>query len=425
MTVLVLQRGPLADSAYHEWLAAYDGRVVLVASAGHLAPGERLPLHHDKYAHAEAFDDYDDNPEVERRAVELAVKFDCGHVVACAERDLERAARIREALDLPGARPAAVTPYRDKWEMKRVAGAAGLPVAPQALLTGGGALRDFVAGHGLPVVVKPRRGAGSVGVRVLSEPAETEAFAAALPALAPGAEPAELVEAFVPGDMFHVDGVVLDGRIVTMWPFEYLFRLASFQVDRGSRLDLSLAPSDPLTARLLDFAERVLAALPRQRHHAFHIEVFRTPADELVLCEAACRPPGAALRHVHRAMFGFDPAEAAVRAELALPPVPGAERTDGRLAPYAMAGELLTMKRPGRVRRLPYGVEGALGVTWHRTNAEPGGLLAAPKASSDVLTATVVSAPDRDTCERRMRTLGARILAETEIVPEERTREKQ
>ncbi|MFC5215362.1 ATP-grasp domain-containing protein [Streptomyces coerulescens] len=418
MTVLVLHRGALADSPYHEWLAGYYGRIVLLASAGHLAPGETLPWEHEAYAHVEAFDDYDDHPDVERRALELAVKFGCGYVVACAERDLERAARIRAALDLPGARPAAVLPFRDKWEMKRVAARSGLPVAAQALLTGGGVLRDFVARHGLPVVVKPRRGAGSVGVRVLSEPAEAEAYDAAPVAAAADGEPAELVEAFVPGEMFHVDGLVLDGRIVTMWPFEYLFRLASFRVDRGSRLDLSLDPSDPLTARLLDFAERVLAALPRQRHHAFHIEVFRTPDDELVLCEAACRPPGAALRHVHRAMYGFDPAEAAVRAELALPAAPGAALTGERLAPQAMAGQLLIMKRPGRVRRLAHGVAESSGVTWHRTNAEPGGLLTAPKASSDVLTATVVRAADRAGCESRMRALGARILAETEIVPE-------
>jgi biotin carboxylase len=415
MTVLVLHRGPLADSPYHRWLAAHDGPIVLLASARHLAPGERLPVEHEKYAHAEMFDDYDDCPEVERRAGELAVKFGCTHVVACAERDLERAARIRERLGLPGARPAVVTPYRDKWRMRRLAARAGVPVAAQALLTSGDALRAFVADHGLPVVVKPRRGAGSVGVRVLANAEDAEAMAAGPVTTTPEREPARLVETFVPGEMLHVDGVVLDGRIVTMWPFAYLFRLASFREDRGARLDLSLDPADPLTGRLLEFAERVLSALPRQRDHAFHIEVFHTPTGELVLCEAACRPPGAALRHVHRAMFGFDPAEATVRAELGL----GGTGPAGRPAPRAMAGQLLIMKRPGRVRSLPHRVEEAAGVVWHRTNAAVGGVLSAPTASSDVLTATVVTGGDRAECEQRMRALGARILAQTEIEPGE------
>ncbi|MEV7003112.1 NikS protein [Streptomyces sp. NPDC093982] len=413
MTVLVLHRGPLADSPYHRWLAAHDGPIVLLASARHLAPGERLPWNDEKYAHTEAFDDYDDRPEVERRAVELAVKFGCTHVVTCAERDLERAARIRERLDLPGARPGAVTPYRDKWLMRQVVARSGVPVAAQALLSSGDALRAFVAEHGLPVVVKPRRGAGSVGVRVLTDAGQVEAEASRPVATSADSEPAELVETFVAGEMLHVDGVVLDGRIVTMWPFAYLFRLASFREDRGARLDLSLDPADPLTGRLLDFAERVLAALPRHRDHAFHIEVFRTPEDELVLCEAACRPAGAALRQVHRAMYGFDPAEATVRAQLGLGGVP----TAARLTPQAMAGQLLTMKRSGLVRRLPHRVADSAGVVWHRTNATVGGVLSAPTASSDVLTATVVTGADRAECELRMRTLGARILAETEIEP--------
>jgi biotin carboxylase len=403
MTVLVLHRSALVPNPYHQWLSDAAEPIVLLASA------ERLRLHrealpaHPAYQHVEVIADYDDSPEVEERARELAARFGVRQILACQEPDLERAARLREALGFPGPYPAQVAQFRDKWEMKRRARAAGIPVAQHKLLSDQHVLPEFARAHGLPVVVKPRRGHGSTDVRILPDWHAVTTLAAE-PARTAGGEPACLVESYVPGALHHIDGLILDGRVLTMWPFEYLFTPASFGTDRDARLDVALDAADPRTAPLMDFAARTLDALaPAPQDFAFHIEVFQTPGGTFVLGEAACRAPGAALREAHRAMFGMDPAAVAVRAQLGLPTV---DAFAGPRRPRQLAGEMLLMKQPGTVTRLPAGAEGFPGVRWHRVFAMAGERLEVPEFCADVLAAFVVGADTRAECERRMRELG-------------------
>jgi biotin carboxylase len=412
MTVLILHRGSLAANPYERWLADCPDDLVLLASQDQLdLLGESAPAARPPFAHVETVRGYDDAEPVASRSAALAAEYGVRRVIACQERDLERAAELREVLGLDGTRAGEVAAYRDKLEMKRLAAEAGLAVAAHAPISSAGALERFVAGHGLPVVVKPRRGAGSVGLTVLHTRPELAEFLAA-----GGADDGDarglLAEEFVHGPMYHLDGFSSGGRIVTMWPSRYLYSLATFAQDHGGRMDVMLSPDDPLTPSLIEFGERTLAALPSPGHFAFHIEVFHAPDGRLVLCEAACRAGGASIREVHRAAFGFDPAEAAVRAELGLP-LPFAE--SGRLAPQAIAGQLLLMKRPGVVRRVPSGVDAFGWVTHHRIGLAPGQVLERPTFSGDFMASFVAAAPGRDVLEARLRELTGWFDAGTEI----------
>ncbi len=105
-------------------------------------------------------------------------------------------------------------------------------------------------------MLKPVDSAGSVGLRILESREELDAH------LADGLDlygphlPNLLAEAFVPGRMCHVDGLVVDGRTVFAWPSQYQYTLASYRTDTGGRLDLTLDTDDPLTGRLLEFTDR-------------------------------------------------------------------------------------------------------------------------------------------------------------------------
>jgi hypothetical protein len=214
----------------------------------------------------------------------------------------------------------------------------------------------------------------------------------------------------------------VDGRTVAAWPSQYQYELASFGSDPGPRVDLTLDVDDPLTPRLLDLVERTLAALrpagSRLRTHAFHAEVFHTPDDRLVLCEIAGRSGGAKIREVFETLFGVQLAVQVTRAEAGLP-LPVVEVTPGGpgpLLPRCMSGQVLTMKRPGLVRALPAPPrEEWLRGFW--LFAEEGQVIAPAAGSADFLTAAVGSAPTRTECERRLRALGDRVIAETKIVP--------
>lgn len=430
MGVLIMHRGSLRATPYQEWLAEYDGDAVLLASREQLAAhGERLPSAAGRFRHTEEMSDYDHGPPVARRAAELIEEHGLRRIVAVAEVDIGRAAALRDRYDLPGQRAAGAAVYRDKLLMKQAVEAAGIPVAGHRPVGAPDEITAFAAEHGLPVVVKPRTGAGSIGLAVLREEAGLRDFAAARAAAGDlrdtAGEAAWLAERFVPGTMFHIDGMVLDGRVVTLWPSHYRYALAAFAEDPGGRKDVALDPADPMTGRLAAFGERVLCALGGPPDFAFHIEVFHTPDDELVLCEAACRPGGAGIRVMHRAMFGLDPAEVMVRAQLGLPVRPlvdaaagsagtddagtdaaagpagaGSGRAAGgrgghRLRPRRLAAQLLFMKRAGTVRSLP--ADDPDRFPWilrSQRFAAVGDRLGPAEHSGDFLLGYVLTAPD-------------------------------
>ncbi|MER0446899.1 NikS protein [Streptomyces sp. Edi4] len=414
MTALILHRGSFRANPYERWLDGYGSDVVVLASHEQLVVhGEELPTA-APYVHAESLPDYDTSSRVAERAAELIQEFGVSDLVACQENDLERAAHLRARFGLPGQRPESVVAYRDKWEMKRAAVRAGIPVARHALVSAPQDLTDFIAAHGLPVVVKPRRGAGSIDLAVLRTAAAVDAWLAG-PWLDGGDEGGGagwLVEAFVEGAMCHIDGVVLDGRIVSMWPSQYTYVLADYR-DRSGRMDIALDADDPLRHRLTAFGERLLEAFGHDGNFAFHIEVFRTPDDELVLCEAACRAGGAGVRDVYRAMFGYDPAELPVRSQLGLPLTHG--NVEERRAPARIGGQLLFMRRPGTVHRLPDPAGMPEGVVQHKYFAAPGDRMAEAWHSGDFLAAFVVVGADRAQCEERIRALEKWFLAGLDV----------
>ncbi|MGW5051338.1 ATP-binding protein [Actinokineospora sp. NPDC004072] len=419
MSILILHRFPLEPFPYHEWLADYPGDVVVLAARDKIEQaGEPVPVGHLGYTHLELLDRFDDPELVEKTAFELATQFRVDRVITHHEGDLSTAARLRERLGLPGPRPADVLPFRDKALMKRLVAGAGVEVAAHTVPSTAEDVLAFADEHGLPVVLKDRAGFSAIGLRILRERAELVEHAHAV--FADGPRDDLLLEAFVPGRMCHVDGMVIGGRTVLAWPSQYQYDLASFGTDRGARVDLTLDPDDPLTPRLLAATDDIMAALKADggglADHAFHAEIFHTPDDRLVLCEIAARPAGAKVRDVLHTLFGVDHVHYTTRALAGLPLPALAEVLAGGPLPQprTMAGQMLTMKRPGLVKSVPAApAEPWVERFW--VYAKPGELIPPAGGSSDFLTAVVGSAPTRAQCEQRLRALGEVFVAQIDI----------
>lgn len=396
MTALILHRGKLAASPYRRWLSDYAGDLVLLVSGEDLERyGETPPTVADGYAHVEVFPDYQTGASLDARVLELAPRLSVRHLVARYERDLIRAAVLRETLGLPGQRRHSAEAFCDKTVMKAYAEAAGLPVARHATVDTAADVYAFVARHGLPVVLKPRVGAGSVDTWIIRDEGELDRVLGAEIASSPRFLANMLVESFVSGPMYHVDGLVVDGRVVLSWPSRYVDSLVSYR-GSGSRIDVTLAPDDPLTAPMRAFADRLVSALPTPPTCAFHAEVFHPPDGEIVLCEIACRAGGVAIRDIMAGMFGVDLAETTVRAQAGLPP-PAVPAT----VPRRMMGQVLVMKRPGLVRAVPDRVP-LDGVVAYRPSVVVGQRVAAPRFSGDVAALVVAEADTASGCRQRL-----------------------
>jgi biotin carboxylase len=93
------------------------------------------------------------------------------------ELGLLPAARINEALGLGGESVATVELLLDKWRMRQHLAAKG--ISPVACAVGRSTqdVREFVQAHGLPIVVKPIRESGSLGVFCVRDQADVDAVA--------------------------------------------------------------------------------------------------------------------------------------------------------------------------------------------------------------------------------------------------------
>ena len=156
--------------------------------------------------------------------------------------------------------------------------------------------------------------------------------------------------------------------------------------------------SDPLSARLQAEAGRLIAALPRAPHIAFHAEFFLDKSDRLLLCEVACRPGGSGIADMIEVAHGFNLYEQWVRRSFALPielPNSGARGS---------AGSLLIPPRPGRLRALPAETP----FDWvvdYRPNSAPDKIWQAPSFSTANIASFIIAGRNAAEVEARMRLL--------------------
>lgn len=339
---LLLSRQPLSKRPLQDWLDDTAGSVVLLTTHKAVAESADVLMKHFPMHHlVERYGTWETEFVAERVGRELGVEL----VASTSEHDVLRAARLRERLGLPGQHSDSALAFRDKYRMKRVAEAAGIAVPPFAQVNSPKDLLDFVAAHGYPVVVKPRFGAGASGVSILQQDADVTAFLAAETGAEPPYLPGQwMVETFVHGDFFHVDGIMSDGGIVHGWPSQYNGGLAEQVRDEGCVSSAQLAPADDRRALLMDLTSRVIGALPGSAIPlAFHLEAWLDGSGRPVLCEIASRAGGGRIAETYERTFGIQLAREGLRAQCGAP----LSLSSQPAAPSAQSGWVLFPLRHG------------------------------------------------------------------------------
>jgi hypothetical protein len=236
-------------------------------------------------------------PYAELRIRQMAATRPFARIITDNEYDLERVARIREDLGIPGQSARSATSFRDKVVMKQTASrtVATPRFARLATITD---LTDFIAENDYPVVVKPVSQGGSRDITVLRGEDDLLAFSRR------HWRDDLMAEDFVEGEIYHVDAIIAPGyRFVAS--SRYL-RDCLGVLSGQNNGSLQLDPRDKLARRLEEFLDQVLDAFDTPETSAYHLEVFRTPEDEFVLCEIASRVGGSRIPALTRATYGLD-----------------------------------------------------------------------------------------------------------------------
>ena len=142
-------------------------------------------------------------------------RFD--RIAALDEFDLETAAQIREHMRVRGMGVTASAYYRDKLAMRIGALESGFLVPEFCRVLNYDELRAYMAHVPAPWLLKPRSEASALGIRKIQDP---EQLWRALDELA-DRQSRFLIEQFVPGDIFHVDSIVSEGKVVFSVAHQY------------------------------------------------------------------------------------------------------------------------------------------------------------------------------------------------------------
>ncbi|MEU7769660.1 hypothetical protein AB0B25_32035 [Nocardia sp. NPDC049190] len=245
-------------------------------------------------------------------------------IVGLSEYDLLTAARLREEFDVAGDRPDHVRRFRDKLPMGEAIAAAGISVPAFAPAPDRYSVRKFAELHGFPVIVKPRLGAGSVGVVKV----DSEDGIAALPDLT--SEP-YMVQQYCPDDIGFIDGV-WDGSGLGPWRASYYVNNCLDFATAGGALGTVEIDDPRLVPHFAEYTESVCAALAGKTPTVFHLEYFLgyrgDGSPHIQFLEVAARISGGETPNLWRDVHGYDLIGAALDIQLGRTPHTG-QLTDG------------------------------------------------------------------------------------------------
>lgn len=223
-------------------------------------------------------------------------------IVALDDFDVEKGAYLREHFRIPGMGQTTARYFRDKLAMRVRAAEAGIPVPAFSSLFNDADIAHFAATVPAPWIVKPRGQASATGMKKIYS---TEELWQHLEKL--GADRHEyLVEQFKPGDVYHVDALSQNGKVIFSRASQYLS--TPFEVAHGGGIFRSVVTpfgSDD-EVKLLELCDKVMDAFGMQ-YSASHTEFIRNrETGELYFLETASRVGGAHLAEMVEASSGVN-----------------------------------------------------------------------------------------------------------------------
>ncbi|MEW6281337.1 MAG: ATP-grasp domain-containing protein [Candidatus Eremiobacterota bacterium] len=242
-------------------------------------------------------------PDITNAVSYLARERHIDRIVALDDYDVETAAALREHLRSPGMGDTTARYFRDKLAMRVQAQDHGLPVPQFVHVLNYDDIREFMRRVPPPWMLKPRSEAGAVGIKKV----EHEADLWATLALLGDRQSHYLMEAYVPGDVFHVDSIIYDRKMLYQIAHRYgeppmkVSHLGGIFTTRT----MSAAREGPLVKKLKELNEKVVETMGMVRG-VTHAEFIRGHDGTVYFLELAARVGGAHIDRLVEAASGIN-----------------------------------------------------------------------------------------------------------------------
>jgi biotin carboxylase len=223
-------------------------------------------------------------------------------IVALDEFDIEVAARLREHLCIPGMPTSVAYNYRDKLAMRTTARNKGFLVPEFTRVVNYEELSHFMQTVPTPWLLKPRSSASAIGIR---KAPNSDSVWQSLNEL--GDEQSDFIlERFVPGEIYHVDSIVLDGKVIFQVAHKYGKPPMQVMHDGGVFTTRTLDRNGEEWRALTELNQALVPALGMTRG-VTHAEYIRSHADgRFYFLEVAARVGGAFIAEVVEFATGVD-----------------------------------------------------------------------------------------------------------------------
>lgn len=228
-------------------------------------------------------------PDITYAVSYLARTRKIDRIIALDDFDVETVAELREHLRMPGMGGSTARYFRDKLAMRVQARDEGIPVPEFVHVLNYDDLRAYMNSVPGPWVLKPRSEASSMGIRkvnhadelwpILDELGDRQSY--------------YVLERFVPGDVFHVDSIVWNQRVLFSVCSKY--GLPPMAVYQGGGVFVTglVAHNSPEDQALQALNRELIAAMGMVRG-VTHAEFIRSHADgTFYFLEIAARVGGA------------------------------------------------------------------------------------------------------------------------------------
>ena len=237
------------------------------------------------------------------RAVSYAARSrSIDRIVALDEFDMENAAALREHLRIPGMGLTTMRYFRDKLAMRGRAKESGIDVPEFVHVLNYDNLKHFMAHVKPPWLLKPRSQASGIGMTKIQQSDELWPLLDRLG----DQQSFYLLEQFVPGDMFHIDSIVSERKVL----FAEAHAYGSPPLDvshQGGIFTTRTLPRTSVESKALHKINReVIEALGLVRG-VTHAEFLRAHSNgKIYFIEVAARVGGAYISNMVEAATGIN-----------------------------------------------------------------------------------------------------------------------
>lgn len=223
-------------------------------------------------------------------------------IVALDEFDMETAATLREHLRIPGMGLTTMRYFRDKLAMRMRALDRGVRVPDFVPVFNHGDIQYYLDHVPGPWVLKPRQEASAIGIKKLNRAEELWRVLEQLG----DKQSSFLLEQFVAGDVYHVDSVVSENRVVFANVSKYGKPPMNVAQGGGVFTTFTVPRASLEDEQLRETNRTLLTALGLVRGVS-HAEFIRANADgELYFLECAARVGGAYINEMVEAATGIN-----------------------------------------------------------------------------------------------------------------------